>query len=152
MAMFAPYSAGKHAIEGFTQALRFEMEDFGVRVACVEPGEVQSAIWAKGDDLLADIERDLPADVVARYRRQVDMVGGFLADGAAHGIPASRVAKAVHHALTASRPRHRYLVGPDAKLTGMAGYLPDKVRARTLALYAKRWERSGRKMRAARPS
>lgn len=147
MAMFGPYAAGKHAIEGFTEALRFEVADFGVRVACVEPGVVQSAIWEKGDELFEEIEDELTPDVLARYRRHVDMLGGFLADGAAHGIPAARVAKAVHHALTASRPRHRYLVGPDAKLTGISEFLPDKLKARSLALYAKRWERSGRKLR-----
>ena len=146
-AMFGPYAAGKHALEAFSQALRFEMEDFGVKVACVEPGEVKSAIWAKGDELLETIEADFSADVLSRYGRHVDMLTGFMADGAKHGVPASRAAKAVHHALTSARPRHRYLVGPDAKLVGIAGFLPDKLKARSLALYAKRWERSGRKMR-----
>ena len=51
--MFATYSAGKHAVEAISQSLRFEMADLGVKVACVEPGEVQSAIWAKGDEVLA---------------------------------------------------------------------------------------------------
>lgn len=147
MAMFAPYSAGKHAVEAITESLRFEMKDFGVQVACVEPGIVQSAIWAKGDELFDEVERELPPELVARYRRHFDMLSGFLADGVAHGVPASRVAKAVHHALASSRPKHRYLIGPDGKLTGLSGFFPDKLKARMLALYAKRWELGGRKMR-----
>jgi hypothetical protein len=76
------------------------------------------------------------------------MLNGFVADGTKRGIPASRVAKAVHHALTANRPKHRYLVGPDAKAIGVISRLPDRMRARALALNAARWERMGRKLRA----
>jgi NAD(P)-dependent dehydrogenase (short-subunit alcohol dehydrogenase family) len=148
--MFGPYAAGKHALEAISQVLRFEMEDFGVKVACIEPGEVQSAIWAKGDELLEAIEGDLSSDVISRYGRHLDMLAGFMADGPKHGVPASRAAKAVHRALTSPWPKHRYLVGPDAQLTRASGYLPDKAKARVLALYAKRWELSGRKMRARR--
>jgi NAD(P)-dependent dehydrogenase (short-subunit alcohol dehydrogenase family) len=148
--MFGPYAAGKHALEAISQVLRFEMEDFGVKVACIEPGEVQSAIWAKGDELLESIEGDLSPDVISRYRRHLDMLAGFMADGPKHGVPAARAAKAVQRALTSPWPKHRYLVGPDAQLTRAGGYLPDKAKARILALYAKRWERSGRKMRSTR--
>jgi NAD(P)-dependent dehydrogenase (short-subunit alcohol dehydrogenase family) len=150
IAMFATYSAGKHAVEAISQSLRFELADLGVKVACVEPGEVQSAIWAKGDEVLAEVEASVPAEVIDRYQRHFDMMAGFLADGPKHGVPASRVSKAVHHALTASWPKHRYLVGPDAKLTGIGDHLPDRLKAPVLSLYAKRWERSGRKMRTSR--
>ena len=71
----------------------------------------------------------------------------FVAEGAKRGIPASKVADAVHHALTASRPKHRYLVGPDAKLVGVLTKLPDKVKAQAFALNLKLWERNGAKLR-----
>jgi hypothetical protein len=77
------------------------------------------------------------------------MLTGFMSDGPKHGGPASRAAKAVHHALTARWPKHRYLVGPDAKLVGVVGHVPDKLKAPMLSMYAKRWELSGRKMRKA---
>ena len=70
-----------------------------------------------------------------------------VAEGAKRGIPASKVADAVHHALTASRPKHRYLVGPDAKLVGVLTKLPDKVKAQAFALNLKLWERNGAKLR-----
>jgi hypothetical protein len=76
------------------------------------------------------------------------MLYGFVADGAKRGIPASRVAKAVHHALTANRPKHRYLVGPDAKAIGLISRLPDRLRHGALKLNAVRWIRSGHKIRA----
>ena len=148
--MMAPYSAGKHAVEAISESLRFEVADQGVAVSCVEPGEIETAIWEKADEQLAHVSASLPEDVHVRYRRHIDMLYGFVADGAKRGIPASRVAKAVHHALTASRPKHRYLVGPDAKAIGGISRLPDRARARVLALNAARWARAGRKLRAGR--
>ena len=145
--MMAPYAAGKHAVEAISEALRFEVEDLGMHVSCVEPGEIESAIWSKADEQLSRIEGTLSPDVKARYARHLDMLYGFVADGAKRGIPASKVANAVHHALTASRPKHRYLVGPDAKMVGVVSRLPDRMRQRMLALNAGRWERSGRKLR-----
>ncbi|MGC5324308.1 SDR family oxidoreductase [Brevibacillus sp. SYSU BS000544] len=46
--MMAPYVASKHAVEGFSEALRLEVASFGIRVVLVEPGAFQTAIWEKG--------------------------------------------------------------------------------------------------------
>jgi NAD(P)-dependent dehydrogenase (short-subunit alcohol dehydrogenase family) len=40
------YSASKFAIEGYSEALRMEMRDFGVRVAMIEPGDFATAFTA----------------------------------------------------------------------------------------------------------
>jgi NAD(P)-dependent dehydrogenase (short-subunit alcohol dehydrogenase family) len=146
--MMAPYSAGKHAVEAISESLRFEVEDFGMHVACVEPGEIATAIWDKADDLLASVSEQMDADAMDRYEKHIDMLYGFVADGAKRGIPASKVADAVHHALTANRPKHRYLVGLDAKATGVISRLPDRLRKRALALNSARWSRAGHKIRA----
>jgi len=146
--MMGPYSAGKHAVEAISESMRFEVADFGMHVSCVEPGEVQSAIWGKADDQLAKVVVELDADTAARYERHIDMLYGFVADGRKRAIPASKVANAVHHALTANRPKHRYLVGPDAKMLGVITRLPDRLRYRMLDLNARRWSRAGHKIRS----
>lgn len=147
-AMLGPYAASKHAVEAITEALRFEVEGFGMRVACVEPGEVETAIWDKVDQDLTEFDQRFSAELVNRYAVQVDMAHGFVAEGAAKGIPASKVAHAVHHALTSEKPKHRYLVGPDAKVLAVVASMPDRLRHRLLALNIARWSRSGRKLRA----
>ncbi len=49
------------------------------------------------------------------------------------GAPADEVAKAVYHALVSRRPRTRYLVGRDARLTAkLAWILPDRAIDRLL--------------------
>ena len=50
-----------------------------------------------------------------------------VAEAAARAIPPETVAKAVEHALTAARPKTRYLVGRDAKVRAlMIKLLPDR--------------------------
>lgn len=146
--LMGPYAAGKHAIEAISEALRFEVADFGMKVACVEPGEIKTDIWAKADESLAQLMAKLDDDVKARYGRHLDMLYGFVDEAKRKGIPASRVADAVNHALTSNPPKHRYLVGPDAKVVGVVSRMPDSLRQRALALNLNRWSRSGHKIRA----
>ena len=50
------------------------------------------------------------------------------------GIPASKVAKVVGHALTASRPKTRYVVGRDARIQSiLRGFVPDRLRDRVVS-------------------
>lgn len=147
--LMAPYAAGKHAIEAISESLRFEVADFGMKVACVEPGEIKTAIWAKADESLARVMKSLDDGTKTLYERQLDMLHGFADEGRRKGIPASKVADAVHHALSSVRPKHRYLVGPDAKLVGVVSRMPDSLRHRVLTLNINRWSRSGHKIRAA---
>jgi NAD(P)-dependent dehydrogenase (short-subunit alcohol dehydrogenase family) len=148
IAMLGTYAAGKHAIEAFSESLRFEVEGFGMKVACVEPGEIKTAIWGKAEDQMAAVKERYPAEVLDRYDRHVLVMEGFLVDGARRGVPARWVASAVHHALTSSRPKHRYLVGPDAKLIGVASRLPDRARQRLIRVNLAYWAWLGRRRRA----
>jgi short-subunit dehydrogenase len=45
---FSTYSASKHALEGYTQGLRYEVSPFGVDVAIVEPGPFGTGLMASG--------------------------------------------------------------------------------------------------------
>jgi hypothetical protein len=56
-----------------------------------------------------------------------------VAEAVARAIPAEVVARVVEHALTASRPKTRYLVGRDAKLRAiMVKLLPDRLSDRLM--------------------
>jgi len=45
---FSTYSATKHALEAYTQGLRYELSPFGVDVAIVEPGPFGTGLLASG--------------------------------------------------------------------------------------------------------
>jgi NAD(P)-dependent dehydrogenase (short-subunit alcohol dehydrogenase family) len=145
----APYCASKHAVGAFSQALRGELRrNTKMNSSVIEPGEIKTAIWDKAEALIADVDAQLrEADRLARYQFLLDGQRGFAVEGAARGVEPDKVAKAVEHALTARRPKARYLVGPDAKAVGVLSRLPDRLREPLLALNDRRLERAGRKLR-----
>jgi NAD(P)-dependent dehydrogenase (short-subunit alcohol dehydrogenase family) len=144
-----PYSASKHAIEALAETQRHELKrsGSGVRVALIEPGEVKTAIWDKGDATLDEVTRALDTEGRKRYQWLLDQSRGFVDEGRTRGVEADSVAAAVEHALTARRPKARYLVGPDAKIFGhVLTRMPDRVRDTLVGLGGRRWERRGRKL------
>ena len=147
----APYSASKHAIEALAEAQRHEFARSGtpIKVALIEPGEVKTAIWDKAAATADEIERSLDDIGRKRYQWLLDESRGFIAEGREKGVPASKVAEAVEHALTARRPKARYLVGPDAKLAGhIVTRLPDRLRDAFVRVGSMRWEKRGRSARS----
>jgi NAD(P)-dependent dehydrogenase (short-subunit alcohol dehydrogenase family) len=122
-----PYSATKHAIEAFADGLRRELRPWGLQVVLIEPGSIQTPIWEKGAHEAARMRADLPARGEALYGAALDAYLRYAAGRAAGGVSPERVAEAVHHALTAARPRTRYRVGRDAKLMWwVSRLLPDR--------------------------
>jgi len=149
----APYSASKHALEALAEASRIEFALGGspVRVALVEPGAVVTPIWDKADDSVDALERLVDDGNREQYGWMVDQARGFVDEGRRTGVPASRVAEAVEHALTAPRPKLRYLVGPDAKVAGhVISRLPDRAREALVMVQAKRWRAVGEALRLKR--
>ena len=126
--MAAPYNASKFALEGLSDALRRELRPWGIEVALIEPGAVATPIWDKGVDQAAQLERDAPPEVRERYGAVIDRLRQASEKNRTEGVPPHEVAEAVAHALTASRPKTRYLVGRDAKMRApVAKVLPARV-------------------------
>ncbi|WP_112179172.1 MULTISPECIES: SDR family oxidoreductase [Paraliobacillus] len=48
----SPYVSSKHAIEGYSESLRLEMQPYGVQVALVEPGSFATNIWSSGMEIV----------------------------------------------------------------------------------------------------
>ena len=143
------YSASKHALEALAEAQRHELRrsKSGVRVSLVEPGEVKTAIWEKGERQVEELDARLDATGRERYRWLIDQTRGFIDEGEHRGVDPDKVALAVEHALTAKRPKARYLVGPDAKFYGhVLTRLPDRLRDFAVDAGSWNWQRRGRKV------
>jgi NAD(P)-dependent dehydrogenase (short-subunit alcohol dehydrogenase family) len=127
-----PYAASKHALEAFADVLRVELRPWDITVSIVEPASVKTAIWTKGA-AQAEIMRDgLPREADALYAERIERFRA-VALKRGPGIDPDVVAKSVEHALTASRPKVRYLVGRDAHLRAWIERLPTRLRDRVLA-------------------
>jgi NAD(P)-dependent dehydrogenase (short-subunit alcohol dehydrogenase family) len=125
--LIGPYTASKFALEAVTDVLRREVGPHGVHVVSVEPGGIATPVWDKSR---ADAQRMLsamPADARWRYD---GLIAGIVDLGerlARNGLPPAAVAEVVEAALTARRPRTRYVIGREAKAQAMlVRLLPDR--------------------------
>lgn len=126
--MIGPYSASKFALEALTDALRMEVRHFGVRVAIVEPGAIATPIWDKSAQMAAEMEAAASAEAKTLYGETIHRVREAFDQAARRAISTDAVVAAVWHALTADRPKTRYLVGTDARIRAMmVKWLPDRL-------------------------
>ncbi len=101
----------------------------------IEPGGVKTPIWKKGNELADDLRVGMPLDAARLYGPMVEALRAQTVKiERERGIDPGEVAKAIATALTARRPRARYLVGRDARLRALvAALLPDRVMDRVIA-------------------
>jgi NAD(P)-dependent dehydrogenase (short-subunit alcohol dehydrogenase family) len=132
-----PYAASKFGIEAVSDSLRRELRPWGIEVSVIEPGSVATKIWDKGTAKARELSENLPAEGVELYGGAIAKMQKLAAETAARGMPPEEVAKDVAHALTAAKPKTRYLVGRDAKMRARVSALVsdrtfDRLVARTL--------------------
>jgi NAD(P)-dependent dehydrogenase (short-subunit alcohol dehydrogenase family) len=98
------YAMSKHALEAFSDSLRRELMIYGIDVVVIGPGAIVTPIWDKAEatDDSAYANTDY-GPVLKRFK------AAFVKRGR-QGLPAERLGEAIHHALTAAKPRARYAV------------------------------------------
>jgi NAD(P)-dependent dehydrogenase (short-subunit alcohol dehydrogenase family) len=134
--MFGAYHAAKFGLEAVGDVFRQELAPSGIRVSIIEPGSIATPLWEQGvgeaDALLeraTEEEKALYPKYIAKYQQ-------LARSAALRGIPPEKVAATIEKALTAARPRTRYLVGVDARGQAlMARFLPDRLVDRLVALF-----------------
>jgi NAD(P)-dependent dehydrogenase (short-subunit alcohol dehydrogenase family) len=123
----SPYNTSKFAIEALGESLRHELRPWEINVVVVEPGSIDTEIWSKGNDQLRERLEEMPEDARRLYGQQISRFGEVLNETASRGIPAEKVAEVIHKAIASENPKHRYLVGTDAKIGArLKGTLPDR--------------------------
>lgn len=103
--LLGAYAGSKHAVEALTDALRRELDLFGIQVIGIEPGNIRTPIWEKANE--ADTRF---ADTV--YAPYMAKVPAMLADMSRKAAPVELVSRTIHQAITARRPKTRYPLTP----------------------------------------
>jgi short-subunit dehydrogenase len=111
------YHASKYAVEAFSDALRMEVAQFGIEVVLIEPGPVRTPWNDTAAGSLGDAVSGSGTDPYAAYKAAVGVSFSRAASGplARLGSDAQDIARVITRAVTAQRPRTRYLINPVAK-------------------------------------
>ncbi len=118
------YCATKFAQEGFGESLYQELKPFGIDVILIEPAITKTERW----DIHRGIARgaENPASPYFEWFQRAEALANKLVETTP--TQPEHVAETIWRALTASRPRLRYMVGRRARLVyAIRRYLPDRV-------------------------
>ncbi len=142
------YHASKYAVEGLSDALRMELAQFGIDVVLIEPGPVRTpwndiamnSMTSPGaQPSNAPVNQSVTADgdPYGAYKKAVADSFGKVQSGpmARLGSTAEDIADVIVKAVTADRPRTRYLINAAAKtLVATRALLPTRLSDKVLTL------------------
>lgn len=109
------YCAAKHAIEGFSESLRRELNIYGIKVVIVGPGSIKTPIWDKGFKIVS--ERYKNTEYAKSFAKFID----FATYEKSHALDVSVVVSCIEKAVFTASPAYRYAPVP-RKITNW--YLP----------------------------
>jgi NAD(P)-dependent dehydrogenase (short-subunit alcohol dehydrogenase family) len=133
--MTGAYNASKFALEAMADAWRIELRPWGIGVSLIEPAMTDTDMWRAAPEQQASSEEAMTAAHRDLYRRHLDGLSATIPRLQRMAKPAERVAATIERALTASRPKARYVVGAEAKAqTMITSMLPQRVKDTAFAL------------------
>jgi NAD(P)-dependent dehydrogenase (short-subunit alcohol dehydrogenase family) len=129
MPLVGAYCASKFALEAAADALRMELRPWHIGVAIVEPAQTDTDMWRTADDMVDQAEAKLTAEQRDLYAKQIAGFKKRIPLSQKLAVPAEKVSAVVEEALTARRPRARYVVGVGPKLqVALMTNLPTRMR------------------------
>jgi NAD(P)-dependent dehydrogenase (short-subunit alcohol dehydrogenase family) len=118
------YTASKFAIEGWGEALAYEVKPFGIKVTLVQPGNFRTDFTENRRTMTGPIKAGAPGtgmreDGSDAYAAAAAKAVGIMERDEQNGASPERVAKAVRRALESSRPPRRVSVGKASERAGL---------------------------------
>jgi NAD(P)-dependent dehydrogenase (short-subunit alcohol dehydrogenase family) len=117
--MTGAYNASKFAVEGLADALRMELRPWGMRVVLVEPAQTDTDMWRQADQSLDTSVAALSPAHRELYARHIDGSRRMIPRSQRMASPVDGVAATIERALTAGRPKARYVVGAGPRAQAM---------------------------------
>jgi NAD(P)-dependent dehydrogenase (short-subunit alcohol dehydrogenase family) len=102
------YHATKFAVEGLSEALSYELEQFGAKIKIIEPGAIATDFAGRSIDFSNN-------ESMSEYQEIVAKVAEGMPAFFQNASPASLVAGVIYEAATDGTNKLRYTAGEDAK-------------------------------------
>lgn len=110
------YVASKYALEGLSDVLRVELKRFGIETILINPGAVATPLWAKTFDAVHEKLAKQPEHIRKLYEADSARSEATVRKSVNSAVEPSVVVGTIVKALSAKKPKARYLVGPSAKI------------------------------------
>ena len=107
------YHATKHALEGWSDCLRMELDQFGIDVVIIEPGAIRTEFVDVMNQPMLDRSANGPYEDLAKA---VDKAGNETYENKSRHSGPEAVAESISKAIAASKPKTRYATGKMAGL------------------------------------
>jgi len=130
--MLGPYSASKFALEAAADALRVELRAWGISVVLIEPAQTDTDMWRTAGDMVLEVEAGMSPAHRDLYAKHIVGMKKFVPRARKIASPTDKVVAVVEEALTARRPKARYVVALLPKIqtvlvTNMPAALRDRL-------------------------
>jgi len=116
------YASTKHAVEGFSEGLRWEVEPFGVEVCIIAPGSFRTPIFFENQKRGGRVSMEGP---YGQLNRRLE---SLIQERAHRSPPPDEVGRTIARIVGDKAPPFRTIVGKDAlTLTALRGVIPDRL-------------------------
>lgn len=131
--LIGAYAASKFALEAAADALRMELSPWRIPVVLIEPAQTDTDMWRTAGSMVDDVDAALTPAERDLYGRHVSGMRKAVPISQRLAVAPEKVSDVVRAALTAKRPRARYIVGAGPRLQiALMTNLPVRVRDRVL--------------------
>ncbi len=110
------YHGTKFAVEGISESIRYEVEQFGGKVKVIEPGAIATDFAGRSFDFNHDAN-------LKEYNSIVEKITRTLPKMVKNASPSSVVSKVIYEAATDGKNKLRYIAGKDAKMFNLMNKL-----------------------------
>lgn len=119
--LYSVYHASKWAVEGFSESLKYELSQFGIKIKIIEPGAINTDFYKRSQDLVKPKKLTQYSEYTERVFKNLQKTG----DNAPLPIV---VAKTIYKAVNDKSNKLRYVCGSEAPfIMFLRKILPDQL-------------------------
>lgn len=103
------YVSSKFALEGLSESMSYELEQFGIKIVIIEPGVIRTNF--KKNAVMS--KKSLDDSSISPYSSIIQKMDASINSIIEHATPPEEVAKAILHVVTSNNPELRFPIGND---------------------------------------